>query len=149
AVEQFAEQLDAAQADRAELRRVLEAQSEQWRRVGWLQSEVQRISRAIDALGSVNLAALDELAAARDRKGFLDAQHADLMSAIETLEDAIRKIDRESRQLLQDTFNAVNGHFGDLFPRLFGGGEAKLIITGEDLLDAGVQVMAQPPGKRN
>jgi len=148
-VEQFAEQLDAVQADRAELRRVLEAQPQEWQRIGWLQSEVQRLSRAVDALGPVNLAALDELTAARERKGFLDAQHADLMLAIETLEDAIRKIDRESRQLLQDTFNAVNTHFGELFPRLFGGGEAKLIITGEDLLDAGVQVMAQPPGKRN
>lgn len=149
AVEQFAEQLDAAQVDRAELRRILEAQPPEWRRVTWLQSEVQRISRAMDALGPVNLAALDELNAARERKGFLDAQHADLITAIETLEDAIRKIDRESRQLLQETFNAVNGHFGELFPRLFGGGEARLIITGEDLLDAGVQVMAQPPGKRN
>ena len=149
AVEQFAEQLDAAQVDRAELRRVLAEQPQDWQRVGWLQSEVQRVSRAVDALGPVNLAALDELTAARERKGFLDDQHADLMLAIETLEDAIRKIDRESRQLLQDTFNAVNAHFGELFPRLFGGGEAKLIITGEDLLDAGVQVMAQPPGKRN
>ncbi|MFT0850651.1 chromosome segregation protein SMC [Achromobacter sp. F4_2707] len=148
-VEQFAEQLDAAQVDRAELRRMLAEQPEEWQRVSWLQSEVQRVSRAVDALGPVNLAALDELTAAKERKGFLDSQHADLMLAIETLEDAIRKIDRESRQLLQDTFNAVNAHFGELFPRLFGGGEAKLIITGEDLLDAGVQVMAQPPGKRN
>src|SRR5690606_16017186 len=130
AVEQFAEQLDAAPVDRVELRRVPDSESQEWRRVGWLQSAVQRISRAIDALETVNLAALDELNAARERKGFLDAQHADLITAIETLEDAIRKIDRESRQLLQDTFNAVNGHFGELFPRLFGGGEAKLIITG-------------------
>ncbi|NYT23121.1 chromosome segregation protein SMC [Alcaligenaceae bacterium] len=149
AVEQFAEQLDAHKVDRAELRSQLGEQSAEWRRVGWLQSEVQRLARAVEALGPVNLAALDELTAARERKEFLDAQHADLMLAIETLEDAIRKIDRESRQLLQDTFNVVNGHFGELFPRLFGGGEAKLIITGEDLLDAGVQVMAQPPGKRN
>ncbi len=148
-VEQFAEQLDNARVDRGELRRILAEQAEDWQRVGWLQSEVQRISRAIEALGPVNLAALDELTAARERKGFLDDQHADLMLAIETLEDAIRKIDRESRQLLQETFNAVNAHFGELFPKLFGGGEAKLIITGEDLLDAGVQVMAQPPGKRN
>ncbi len=148
-VEQFAEQLDAAGVDRAQLRQVLAEQSDEWQKVGWLQSEVQRISRAIDALGPVNLAALDELTAARERKRFLDDQHADLIEAIDTLEDAIRKIDRESRQLLQDTFNAVNAHFGELFPRLFGGGEAKLIITGEDLLDAGVQVMAQPPGKRN
>lgn len=149
AVEQFAEQLDAAQVDRSELKKTLAEQPEQWQRVGWLQSEVQRISRAVDALGPVNLAALDELTAARERKGFLDDQHADLLLAIETLEDAIRKIDRESRQLLQETFDVVNAHFGELFPRLFGGGEAKLIITGEDLLDAGVQVMAQPPGKRN
>ncbi|NLC35397.1 MAG: chromosome segregation protein SMC [Alcaligenaceae bacterium] len=148
-VEQFAEQLDAAQVDRAGLRRMLAAQPQEWQRGGWRQSEVQRVSRVVDGLGPVNLAALDELTAARERKGFLDSQHADLMLAIETLEDAIRKIDRESRQLLQDTFNAVNAHFGELFPRLFGGGEARLIITGEDLLDAGVQVMAQPPGKRN
>lgn len=148
-VEQFSEQLDCARVDRQALRQVLQEQPPEWQRVGWLQSEVQRLSRAIEALGPVNLAALDELTAARERKGFLDAQHADLVLAIETLEDAIRKIDRESRQLLQETFNVVNTHFGELFPRLFGGGEAKLIITGEDLLDAGVQVMAQPPGKRN
>lgn len=66
------------------------------------------------------------------------------MTAIETLEDAIRKIDRETRELLQETFNTVNGHFGELFPKLFGGGEAKLTMTGEEILDAGVQVMAQP-----
>lgn len=103
----------------------------------------------MDSLGSVNLAALEELAEARKRKGFLDAQHDDLISAIDTLEDAIRKIDRETRDLLQETFNQVNGHFGELFPKLFGGGEARLIMTGEEILDAGVQVMAQPPGKRN
>ena len=149
AVEQFAEQLDAQQVDRGELRRLLAEQTSEWQRVGWLQSEVQRLSRAVEALGPVNLAALDELTAARERKRFLDSQHEDLVHAIETLEDAIRKIDRESRQLLQETFDVVNSHFGELFPRLFGGGEARLIITGEDLLDAGVQVMAQPPGKRN
>jgi chromosome segregation protein len=103
----------------------------------------------VDSLGPVNLAALDELNAARERKGFLDAQHLDLTTAIETLEDAIRKIDRETRELLQATFNTVNHHFGELFPQLFGGGEAKLVITGDEILDAGVQVMAQPPGKRN
>jgi len=149
AVEQFAEQLDAHKVDRNELRRLLAEKTPEWQRASWLQSEVQRLARAVEALGPVNLAALDELTAAKERKGFLDGQHQDLMLAIETLEDAIRKIDRESRQLLQDTFNIVNGHFGELFPRLFGGGEARLIITGDDLLDAGVQVMAQPPGKRN
>lgn len=149
AVEQFSEQLDAAQVDRASLQALLHDRPEEWRRVNWLQSEVQRISRQIDSLGSVNLAALDELNAGRERKGFLDSQYQDLCSAIETLEDAIRKIDRETRELLQETFNTVNGHFGELFPRLFGGGEARLVITGEEILDAGVQVMAQPPGKRN
>lgn len=149
AVEQFAEQLDAHQVDRQALRELLEQRPDEWQRTTWLQSEVQRISRAVDGLGPVNLAALDELNSARERKGFLDAQHQDLTSAIETLEDAIRKIDRETRELLQDTFDKVNFHFGELFPRLFGGGEARLSITGDEILDAGVQVMAQPPGKRN
>jgi len=149
AEEQFSEQLDARQVDREALAAELPTLPPEWQRANWLQSEVQRISRQVESLGSVNLAALDELNASRERKGFLDAQHADLLSAIETLEDAIRKIDRETRQLLQETFDTVNGHFGELFPKLFGGGEAKLIMTGDEILDAGVQVMAQPPGKRN
>ncbi|QAA92776.1 chromosome segregation protein SMC [Pollutimonas thiosulfatoxidans] len=149
AVEQFAEQLDTNEVNRDQLRELLAQQPDEWRRSNWLQSEVQRISRLIDSLGPVNLAALDELNAARERKGFLDAQHLDLTTAIETLEDAIRKIDRETRELLQATFNTVNHHFGELFPQLFGGGEAKLVVTGDEILDAGVQVMAQPPGKRN
>ncbi len=148
-VEQYAEQLDAREVDRAALRRHIEAQSPEWTRIGWLQSEVQRISRQVESLGPVNLAALDELKAARERKGFLDAQQQDLLSAIDTLEGAIRKIDRETRELLQQTFDTVNRHFGELFPRLFGGGEARLSMTGDEILDAGVQVMAQPPGKRN
>src|SRR5205085_8658000 len=84
-----------------------------------------------------------------ERKGFLDSQAADLEEAVRTLEDAIRRIDRETRELLRETFEAVNRHFGSLFPTLFGGGEARLAMTGEEILDAGVQVMAQPPGKRN
>ncbi len=148
-VEQFAEQLDARQVDRAALRRHLAEQPAQWQRLEWLQSEVQRISRRIESLGAVNLAALEELTAARDRKGFLDSQRDDLTSAIDTLENAIRKIDRETRDLLSQTFETVNGHFGALFPQLFGGGEARLSMTGDEILDAGVQVMAQPPGKRN
>jgi chromosome segregation protein len=149
AVEQFAEQLDAQEVDREGLRAALAGQPEEWRKPSWLQSEVQRISRQIEGLGPVNLAALDELNTARERKGFLDAQHQDLQTAIDTLEDAIRKIDRETRELLQETFDTVNKHFGELFPSLFGGGEARLSITGEEILDAGVQIMAQPPGKRN
>ena len=144
AEEQFTEQLNAREVDREALAQELANQPDEWRRASWLQSEVSRISRQIESLGSVNLAALDELNASRERKGFLDSQHQDLMTAIETLEDAIRKIDRETRELLQETFNTVNGHFGELFPKLFGGGEAKLTMTGEEILDAGVQVMAQP-----
>ena len=114
-----------------------------------LQSEIDRLNRDIQALGAVNLAALDELGTARERKNFLDAQSADLNDAINTLEDAIRKIDVETRALLGDTFETVNQHFGLMFPELFGGGNAKLMMTGDEILDSGVQVMAQPPGKKN
>ncbi len=120
-----------------------------WPRPGSLHSEVQKLNREIEAMGPVNLAALSELEQSRERKQFLDSQAADLLSAVETLEDAIRKIDRETRSLLQVTFDTVNKNFGELFPKLFGGGEAKLVMTGEEILDCGVQVMAQPPGKRN
>ncbi len=114
-----------------------------------LQSEIDRINREINALGAVNLAALDELTASRERKTFLDAQNADLIEAMTTLEDAIHKIDLETRDLLASTFDQVNTHFGRMFPTLFGGGNAKLVMTGDEILDAGVQVMAQPPGKKN
>ncbi|QGZ61342.1 chromosome segregation protein SMC [Paraburkholderia acidisoli] len=143
--EQFVEQLQAAGVDEAALQEKLSPDM----KPAYLQGEVTRINNAITALGPVNMAALDELAAAKERKTFLDAQSADLTSAIETLEDAIRKIDQETRTLLQGTFDEVNRHFGELFPRLFGGGQAKLIMTGDEILDAGVQVMAQPPGKKN
>lgn len=120
-----------------------------WPRPASLHSEVQKLSKELDAMGPVNLAALSELEQSRERKQFLDAQATDLISAVETLEDAIRKIDRETRSLLQETFDTVNNNFAELFPKLFGGGEAKLVMTGEEILDCGVQVMAQPPGKRN
>ena len=111
--------------------------------------ELDRLNRELAALGAVNLAALDELTASRERKSFLDAQNADLLEAMNTLEDAIRKIDLETRDLLGSTFNTVNEHFGRMFPELFGGGNARLVMTGEEILDAGVQVLAQPPGKKN
>jgi len=107
------------------------------------------VFRKSDDFGAVNLAALDELTASRERKTFLDAQNADLVEALETLENAIRKIDLETRELLASTFNQVNEQFGRMFPQLFGGGNAKLVMTGDEILDAGVQVMAQPPGKKN
>ncbi|MCS6765321.1 MAG: chromosome segregation protein SMC [Candidatus Protistobacter heckmanni] len=145
AQEQFSEQLAEAQADEQALEPFLTPDL----KASNLQGELTRIQNAIQSLGPVNMAALDELKAAKERKEFLDAQSADLTDAINTLEDAIRKIDGETRELLQGTFDKVNHHFGELFPTLFGGGMAKLIMTGEEILDAGVQVMAQPPGKKN
>ncbi|MDA8257404.1 MAG: chromosome segregation protein SMC [Betaproteobacteria bacterium] len=114
-----------------------------------LQAEIASLTAEVEALGPVNLAALEELATASERKGFLDAQSIDLNEAIGTLEDAIRRIDRETREQLQETYDTVNRHFGTLFPQLFGGGEARLILTGDEILDAGIQIMAQPPGKKN
>ncbi len=118
-------------------------------RLGGLQGEIDRLHREIAALGAVNLAALEELASASERKLFLDAQTKDLTDAMNTLEDAIRKIDGETRELLGGTFKIVNEHFGRMFPELFGGGNARLVMTGDEILDAGVQVLAQPPGKKN
>jgi len=143
--EQFDTQLREAGAD--EIR--LAGEAERSPRPSSLQGELTRLTQAISELGAVNLAALEELRTSTERKGYLDSQSADLEEAVHTLEDAIRRIDRETRELLRGTFEAVNGHFGKLFPTLFGGGEAKLLMTGEEILDAGVQVMAQPPGKRN
>ncbi len=114
-----------------------------------LQGAIDRLNADVAALGAVNLAALDELTTARERKQFLDAQSADLNEAMTTLQDAIRKIDIETRALLSSTFDTVNVHFGKMFPELFGGGNARLVITGDEILDSGVQVIAQPPGKKN
>ena len=142
--EQLALQLLEAGADEAALVPLLgEA------RASSLQGEITRLNNAIAELGAVNLAALQELETASERKGYLDMQAADLNEAMETLENAIRRIDRETRELLQSTFDTVNGHFGKLFPELFGGGRAELVMTGDEILDAGVQVIAQPPGKKN
>ncbi|SHN16515.1 chromosome segregation protein SMC [Rhizobacter sp. OV335] len=143
---QFLEQLTAAEVDLAALAQNIADNSV---KLYGLQGEIDRINRDINALGAVNLAALDELTASRERKTFLDSQNADLNEAISTLEGAIHKIDLETRDLLASTFNQVNEHFGRMFPSLFGGGQAKLMMTGDEILDAGVQVMAQPPGKKN
>ncbi len=145
-LEQYGTLLQEAQADMAALAQSITDGNV---RVAGLQGEMDRLRQAITALGAVNLAALDELAAARERKSFLDMQMADLTEAMQTLEDAIRKIDAETRELLSGTFDAVNRHFGRMFPELFGGGNARLIVTGDEILDSGVQVMAQPPGKKN
>ncbi|MDH4059435.1 MAG: chromosome segregation protein SMC, partial [Aquincola sp.] len=143
---QYMEQLAAASADLVALAQGIEAGGV---KLQGLQGEIDRIHRDVEALGAVNLAALEELSTSRERKSFLDAQSADLREAMSTLEGAIRTIDIETRELLAQTFNQVNEHFGRMFPTLFGGGTAKLVMTGDEILDAGVQVMAQPPGKRN
>ena len=143
---QYQEQLAAAEVDLEALGKSIE---EGGVKLHGLQTEIDRIGREVNALGAVNLAALDELVSARERKTFLDAQTADLNDAIGTLEGAIHKIDLETRDLLMKTFNLVNEQFGRMFPSLFGGGQARLVMTGDEILDAGVQVMAQPPGKKN
>lgn len=112
----------------------------------------QRLTQArisIERLGPINLAAIDEFAEQSERKKYLDSQHADLTAALETLEHAIRRIDRETRTRFQETFESINAGLKRLFPRLFGGGHAYLTLDGDDVLDAGVTVMARPPGKRN
>ncbi|MDD2701934.1 MAG: chromosome segregation protein SMC [Sideroxydans sp.] len=118
-------------------------------KIGGLQTELAKLGVEISALGAVNLAALEELQSSQERKIYLDAQAKDLNEAIGTLEEAIRRIDKESRDLLMATYEEVNRHLTELFPILFGGGEARLVLTGEEILDSGVQVMAHPPGKKN
>jgi chromosome segregation protein len=107
------------------------------------------IQEQINALGAVNLAAIEQLAAETERASYLEAQARDLNEAIATLEDAIQRIDKETRGRLQHTFDEVNRHFAELFSTLFGGGQARLVLLGEEILDTGVQVFAQPPGKKN
>ena len=112
-------------------------------------TDLERLGRRIERLGRINLAAIDELEAQKERKEYLDSQHEDLEQALATLRTAIGRIDRETRTRFKATFDEVNGHLAKLFPKVFGGGHAHLELTGEDMLDAGVTLMAQPPGKRN
>src|SRR5256714_2876944 len=102
----------------------------------------------IERLGQVNLAAIDELQEQTQRKEYLDSQFADLTSALATLDEAMRRIDKETRTRFEDTFERINAGLRDKFPRLFGGGHAYLELVGEDKLSAGVAVMARPPGKK-
>ena len=113
------------------------------------ETRLTRLEQRIARLGPINLAAIDEYKTQFERKSYLDAQDADLVSAMATLENAIRQIDRETRARFKDTFEQVNARFQQLFPKVFGGGSASLELTGEDLLDTGVTLMARPPGKRN
>ncbi|MDG1731924.1 MAG: chromosome segregation protein SMC [Thalassotalea sp.] len=120
-----------------------EAKEGQW------QIKLARTTKDIEQLGAINLAAIDEYEIEAQRKEFLDTQNNDLESALSTLESAIHKIDKESRQKFKETFDQVNKDLKMLFPKVFGGGSAYLDLTGEDLLDTGVTIMARPPGKKN
>ena len=141
--QQFAEQL----LERDE--ESLAAQLTPEHRDSGLSADINRLGREIEALGAVNMAALQELEAATERKTYLDNQAADLTTAADTLEEAIRRIDAETRSRLKATYDTVSEGFKKYFTELFGGGEASLTLTGEEILDAGLVVMAQPPGKKN
>ncbi|MCG8324158.1 MAG: chromosome segregation protein SMC [Thiotrichales bacterium] len=119
------------------------ASIDEWR------EKLASVNRKIQRLGPINLAAIDEHAQLNERKEYLDSQHKDLASALETLENAIKKIDKETKTRFKETFDHLNSNLQETFPQLFGGGHAYLELTSEDLLETGVTVMARPPGKRN
>ncbi len=131
-----------------DLKSVLELLPDDATEAGWEQQLAQMDAR-IQRLGAINLAAIDEYQQQSERKRYLDAQNADLEEALNTLEQVIRKIDRETRSRFKETFDKVNHGLQSLFPKVFGGGHAYLELTGDDLLDTGVTIMARPPGKKN
>ena len=139
------ERLDASGQHVGELLERAGADAEPGDWAGKLEAMERRIAR----LGSINLAAIDEHEQQSERKAYLDAQHADLEEALATLGTAIQKIDRETRTRFRETYERVNEHLAATFPRLFAGGSAALQLTSDDILGAGVTVMARPPGKRN
>ena len=130
------------------LQSVLEAMPEEANEEEW-EGQLQRLENRIQRLGAINLAAIEEYKVQAERKEYLDLQNEDLEKALNTLLQAIRKIDIETRTRFKETFDLVNSKLQQLFPKLFGGGHAYLEMTGEDLLDTGVGLMARPPGKRN
>ncbi len=132
----------------ASLKTVLETMSLEANESGWAE-ELEKIAGRVQRLGAINLAAIEEYQAQSERKNYLDSQHEDLIEALEILDNAIRKIDRETRQRFKETFDKVNAGLQALFPKVFGGGNAYLELTGEDLLETGVTIMARPPGKKN
>lgn len=139
---------DKLKEDEFDLETVLENLPEEANESDW-QAQLERLAARISRLGAINLAAIEEFKSQSERKLYLDSQNEDLIDALETLENAIRKIDRETRTRFKETFDKVNKGLQELFPKVFGGGHAYLELTGEDLLDTGVAIMARPPGKRN
>ncbi len=138
------EQLSKTEFSLDQLKREIsdEADIKQW------QEQLDVLTRRINNLGAINLAAIDEFKEQSERKEYLDAQNEDLTSALTTLENAIKKIDKETRDRFKETFEAVNSRIKERFPKLFGGGQAYLELTEDDLLSTGVTIMARPPGKR-
>ncbi|MBU2712518.1 chromosome segregation protein SMC [Zooshikella harenae] len=136
------------QADSFDLTTVLENLPTEANESQWA-TELEKIAGRIQRLGAINLAAIDEYQTQSQRKKYLDSQNDDLVQALSTLEEAIRKIDRETKARFKETFDLVNNGLQILFPKVFGGGSAYLELTGEDLLDTGVAIMARPPGKKN
>ncbi len=134
--------------DEQDLEAVLHALPEDASESEW-QRQLEKIGNRIARLGPINLAAIDEYNLQSERKSYLDAQNEDLETALNTLGNAIRKIDKETRSRFQETFDKVNTGLQELFPRVFGGGSAYLEMTGDDLLDTGISIMARPPGKKN
>jgi len=130
-----------------ELNLILESLSEECQLTEW-EKNIEQLGQKIQRLGAINLAAIDEYKEQSERKVYLDSQLADLNEALETLENAIRKIDKETRARFKETFDFVNNGMKQLFPKLFGGGHAYLEMTGDDLLDTGISILARPPGKR-
>jgi chromosome segregation protein len=143
--ESLLEQFAATRLELDQVRQALppEATVESW------ETSLAEVTAKIERLGAVNLASIDELKEQTERKEYLDKQFADLTEALSTLDEAIRRIDRETRTRFQDTYDRVNTGLKEKFPRLFGGGSAYLELVGEDPLSAGVAIMARPPGKRN
>jgi chromosome segregation protein len=143
--ETLEQQLKEAKQD---LQQILEQLPDDALETDW-HTKLEQIQNRIQRLGAINLAAIDEYKTQSERKLHLDAQNEDLTDALTTLENAIRKIDRETRTKFKETFDLVNKGLQEIFPKVFGGGHASLEMTGEDLLDTGVTIMARPPGKRN
>ena len=112
------------------------------------QNLLESLQNKVARLGAINLAAIDEFKTQSERKSYLDKQDEDLTEALDTLESAIAKIDKDTRSLFKETFDKVNVRIQEMFPQLFGGGKAHLEMTGDDLLTTGIAIMAQPPGKR-
>ncbi len=143
--ESLAEQFAQTRFELAQITAALAAEAT----VADWEARLEEVRADVEKLGPVNLAAIDELQQQSERKSYLDRQFTDVNDALSTLEDAMKRMDKETRARFEDTFNRVNAGLKEKFPRLFGGGHAYLELVGDDPLAAGVAVMARPPGKRN